>query len=107
MWPTPVHVLGFVENMPVWMSAADCLVTKAGPGTIAEALACGLPMVLSDFVPGQEEGNVGYVQDHGVGVFSADPAEIARVVLDWLRAGNPARAAMQEKVVSGFISVFV
>ena len=60
-WPAPVHVLGFVDNMPVWMSAADCLVTKAGPGTIAEALACGLPMVLSDFVPGQEEGNVGYV----------------------------------------------
>ena len=96
-WPAPVHVLGFVDNMPVWMSAADCLVTKAGPGTIAEALACGLPMVLSDFVPGQEEGNVRYVQDQGVGVFRADPAEIARVVLDWLRAGNSATAAMQEK----------
>lgn len=96
-WTTPVHVLGFVENMPVWMSAADCLVTKAGPGTIAEALACGLPIVLSDFVPGQEEGNVRYVQDHGVGVFSADPSEIAGVVREWLDAANPAAASMQEK----------
>lgn len=97
LWPAPVHVLGFVDNMPIWMSAADCLVTKAGPGTIAEALACGLPMVLSDFVPGQEEGNVGYVQEHGVGVFSADPTEIARIVSDWLHAGNPATVVMQEK----------
>ena len=97
VWPVPVHVLGFVDNMPAWMSAADCLVTKAGPGTIAEALVCGLPMVLSGFVPGQEQGNVEYVQDHGVGVFSTDPAEIARVVLDWLHPGNPAMAAMQEK----------
>lgn len=96
-WSMPVHVRGFVEDMPIWMSAADCLVTKAGPGTIAEALACALPMVLSDFVPGQEEGNIEYVQDHGVGVYRADPAEIARVVLDLLREGNPTTAVMREK----------
>ena len=36
-WPEGVHVtvLGFVSNMDEWMSAADCLVTKAGPGTCA------------------------------------------------------------------------
>ncbi|MEZ4609796.1 MAG: glycosyltransferase [Caldilineaceae bacterium] len=40
----PVHVRGYVENMHTWMHAADCVVTKAGPGTIAEALACGRPL---------------------------------------------------------------
>jgi 1,2-diacylglycerol 3-beta-galactosyltransferase len=41
-----VHVQGFVSNMDEWMNAADCLVTKAGPGTIAEASICGLPCML-------------------------------------------------------------
>jgi 1,2-diacylglycerol 3-beta-galactosyltransferase len=40
------------------MGAADAIVTKAGPGTIMEALICGLPMVLNAFVPCQEEGNI-------------------------------------------------
>jgi UDP-N-acetylglucosamine:LPS N-acetylglucosamine transferase len=41
-----VHVKGFVNNMDEYMNAADCLVTKAGPGTIAEACICGLPCML-------------------------------------------------------------
>ncbi len=34
-WPVPVKVLGFVEDMPNWLAAADLLITKAGPGTLA------------------------------------------------------------------------
>ena len=43
----PAKVFGFVQNMPEMMRAADVIVTKAGPGTIAEALACDLPIILS------------------------------------------------------------
>jgi len=35
------------------MSACNVIVTKAGPGTIAEALICGLPVVLNGFIPCQ------------------------------------------------------
>lgn len=47
-WPKGVNVVvqGFVNNMDEWMKASDCLVTKAGPGTIAEASICGLPCLL-------------------------------------------------------------
>ena len=47
-WPegVKVNIQGFVQNMDEWMKAADCLVTKAGPGTIAEASICGLPCML-------------------------------------------------------------
>ena len=41
-----VFVQGFVNNMDEWMDASDTLVTKAGPGTIAEASICGLPCML-------------------------------------------------------------
>jgi len=39
--------LGFTTNMPEYMVAADILVTKAGPGTIAEAAAVGLPVLMT------------------------------------------------------------
>ena len=45
-----VNIQGFVNNMDEWMNAADCLVTKAGPGTIAEASICGLPCMLFAFL---------------------------------------------------------
>ena len=54
-WPDNVRVVvkGFCENIDEYMAASDCLVTKAGPGTIAEAMIQGLPCVLSSFLPGQ------------------------------------------------------
>jgi 1,2-diacylglycerol 3-beta-galactosyltransferase len=51
-WGQGIHVQvkGFVNNMDEWMKASDILVTKAGPGTIAEAAICGLPCMLSSFL---------------------------------------------------------
>ena len=87
-WPVPTRIRGYVSNMDQWMHAANCLVTKAGPGTIAEALVCGLPMVLSGFIPGQEEANVDYVVGGGAGLFSSHPDEIASIVAYWLSNGQ-------------------
>lgn len=39
--------LGFITNMADYMVAADILVSKAGPGTIAEAAALGLPVMIT------------------------------------------------------------
>ena len=83
-WPVPTQILGYVENMYEWMHAGDCMVTKAGPGTISEALVCGLPLLLSGFIPGQEEENVDYVVRNGAGLYSPRPDEIASIVERWL-----------------------
>ncbi len=48
-----LHVLGFVDNMHEIMAACDAIITKAGPGTIAEALISGLPILLNGNVPCQ------------------------------------------------------
>jgi 1,2-diacylglycerol 3-beta-galactosyltransferase len=45
-----IYVKGFVNNMDEWMKASDALVTKAGPGTIAEASICGLPCMLFSYL---------------------------------------------------------
>ncbi|MEZ4861353.1 MAG: glycosyltransferase [Caldilineaceae bacterium] len=91
-WPIPTLIHGFVQNMPEWMGACDCIITKAGPGTIAEALISGLPIILSGFIPGQEEGNIPYVVDHGVGVYCKTPVEIGALVRHWFHQ-NPAKLA--------------
>lgn len=39
--------LGFITSMPEYMVAADVLVSKAGPGTIAEAASVGLPVMMT------------------------------------------------------------
>lgn len=93
-WQTPLRVEGFVTNMPEWMRAADVIITKAGPGTISEALVCGVPILLSGFLPGQETGNVTFVEQSGVGVFRKDPNALARTLREWLTPGNPTLAQL-------------
>jgi 1,2-diacylglycerol 3-beta-galactosyltransferase len=77
--------LGFITNMADYMVAADVLVTKAGPGTIAEAAAVGLPIMLTSFLPGQEAGNVDYVLDNGFGDYCENPQLISEEVATWLQ----------------------
>jgi 1,2-diacylglycerol 3-beta-galactosyltransferase len=88
-WPIPVTVLGFVEEMASWLAATDLLITKAGPTTLAEAACAGVPVLITGFVPGQEVGNVSWVEEHNAGVFAPEIAQAARLVCEWLRPGNP------------------
>eukprot|EP00551_Chaetoceros_affinis_P003805 CAMPEP_0203661292 /NCGR_PEP_ID=MMETSP0088-20131115/59534_1 /ASSEMBLY_ACC=CAM_ASM_001087 /TAXON_ID=426623 /ORGANISM="Chaetoceros affinis, Strain CCMP159" /LENGTH=607 /DNA_ID=CAMNT_0050523955 /DNA_START=102 /DNA_END=1925 /DNA_ORIENTATION=- len=76
--------LGFITNMAEFMVAADVLVSKAGPGTIAEAASLGLPVMITSFLPGQEAGNVDIVLDGGFGAFKKKPHQIADVVTSWM-----------------------
>ena len=83
-WPMPIFIYGFVREMPDFMQAADILVTKAGPGTISEALNAGLPMILYSRLPGQEDGNVDYVISEGVGMWAPKPSYIVSAIHAWI-----------------------
>ncbi len=85
----PAKIFGFVQNMPELMHASNVIVTKAGPGTICEALACHLPLVLSGYVPGQEEGNVDYVVNNDVGVLALDPSTLIDALRRLIKPGSP------------------
>ena len=87
-WNQPTHIFGFVTDMPRKMVASDILVTKAGPATICEASIAGLPMILSDAIPGQETGNVEYVVENNAGVFAPSPHAVAASVESWLAEGE-------------------
>src|SRR5450755_112920 len=78
--PTPMTVLGVRNDVPELMRASDLLVTKAGPGAIAEASIAEVPVVVYDFVPGQERGNLDYVRTNGIGVVALTAAEVVASV---------------------------
>jgi len=69
----PICVLGFVKTIPELMGLAYMLVTKAGPGTICEGFIAGLPIIIYDAVPGQEDANVTYVVENGAGAWAETP----------------------------------
>jgi len=93
---TPTLILGFVDYMPELMRACDVVVTKAGPGAIAEALATGVPVLITGFLPGQESPNVDFVVEAGFGAFTPKENEL----LDEVRVlaeGGPTWQEMSRK----------
>ena len=79
-----VRIVGYVDNMHDWMAASDVAVTKAGPNTIMEAAAMGLPLIVSSFIPGQEEFNPAFVRRHQLGCYAAGVEEQLDVLTEWL-----------------------
>ncbi|MBA4492760.1 glycosyltransferase [Paenactinomyces guangxiensis] len=63
-----IRIEGFRNDISLWMSAADLLVTKPGGVTISEAIAKRLPMFLFEAFPGQEQANQQYLIHHRVAV---------------------------------------
>jgi 1,2-diacylglycerol 3-beta-galactosyltransferase len=82
-WENPVFIYGFTHDMPDFMCAADVIVTKAGPGTVAEALVAALPIILYAKLPGQEDGNVDFVESEEVGVWAPDPQKVVDTLRLW------------------------
>jgi len=83
-WHVETHIYNFVDEMGTFMRAADCVLGKAGGLTVSEALACGLPMILVDVIPGQEIGNADHVVAGNAGVLANDPTEVLEAMAHWL-----------------------
>lgn len=80
-----VRIVGYTTDIHAWMAASDCAVTKAGPNTIMEAAALGLPVLLSSYIPGQEAQNPAFVMRHGMGRYASDIPGQVSILRDWLR----------------------
>ncbi len=60
-----IYNFGFTDKVDLMMDAADCIVTKPGGITSSEALAKGLPMIIANPIPGQEDRNVEFLMNNG------------------------------------------
>ena len=68
--PVPRLVEGFTTNVPYYMQLADFFVGKPGPGSLAEALRMGLPVIVerNAWTLPQERYNTVWVKEKQVGL---------------------------------------
>jgi UDP-N-acetylglucosamine:LPS N-acetylglucosamine transferase len=69
-WKMPIHVVGFTKEVHRLMRAADFLIGKPGPGSIAEAMVRKLPVLIecNAWTLPQERYNAEWVTEKGVGI---------------------------------------
>jgi hypothetical protein len=65
-----IHVEGFTREVPRFMRLADFFIGKPGPGSISEAVAMGLPVIIerNHWTLPQERYNADWVEEQGVGI---------------------------------------
>jgi 1,2-diacylglycerol 3-beta-galactosyltransferase len=83
-WHIPVKLFEYVDDMPPLLGAADITIAKAGGLSVSESMACGLPMILINVLPGQEAGNADYVTQNGIGDIAENPMQVLEILAHWL-----------------------
>jgi processive 1,2-diacylglycerol beta-glucosyltransferase len=68
--------VSFTEQVPELMACADLVITKPGGLSTSECLAMGLPMLLINPIPGQEERNAALLLQEGVAQRADDEATL-------------------------------
>jgi Glycosyltransferase family 28 C-terminal domain len=85
-WRMPVNVIGFTKEIHKWMRAADFLIGKPGPGSIAEAMVRKLPVLIecNSWTLPQERYNAEWVLEKRVGIVLKSFKEVAEGVRQML-----------------------
>ncbi|MHB8503609.1 MAG: glycosyltransferase [Candidatus Acidiferrales bacterium] len=98
-WKIPVHVVGFTREIHKLMRAADFLIGKPGPGSIAEAMVRKLPVLIecNAWTLPQERFNAKWVTEKRVGIVLKSFREVVEGVRQIL---EPARLAEFRKNVA-------
>ena len=92
-----MKVIGYTKQVPLYMEAADLMLTKPGGLSSTEAAAERLPMVLADFVGGCEGRNLEFFCGNGFALSAQDPDTLPELVCRALSDGN-LRAGLSEKL---------
>ena len=98
-WHIPVKIYNYCNTLSELMLASDMILTKAGGLITSESLAAGLPMLLCDVLPGQEEGNAKFVDENGAGRRLHTQLDLLEVLCHMLMDGGSKLKLMQQKAV--------
>jgi processive 1,2-diacylglycerol beta-glucosyltransferase len=91
-------IVGFTDTMHEYLKLADVFIGKPGGLSTSECLACGVPMVIWNPIPGQEMYNAYHILENGVGVLPDNALTIGYKVDQLL--GDPERLkTMRERAL--------
>ncbi len=87
------HVEGFTTSIPFFMALSDFFIGKPGPGSISEAIAKRLPVIIdcNAWTLPQERYNAEWVRENEVGLVVPNHRQIASAVAELLKPGQLAR----------------
>ncbi|MFI5053316.1 MAG: glycosyltransferase [Acidimicrobiia bacterium] len=88
-------VIGWTDEMPALMTAADALVENAGGLTCMEAFAVGLPVITFLPIAGHGKDNAEMMARAGVNCYARDEHELHSILADVTRPG-PERDTLVE-----------
>ncbi|MDD2232099.1 MAG: glycosyltransferase [Sphaerochaetaceae bacterium] len=77
-----VKVIGFTNEMPLYMASCDVFITKAGGISTTEAMASGVNMVCLNSVPGCETRNFEFMTEHHLAAGASSAEEAAMLLHD-------------------------
>lgn len=99
--PGNMRVVGFTSRMPLYMDAAELILTKPGGLSTTEAAVKALPMIFIDAVPGCETKNYEFFLQNGCADMRDSVLELCDAVCDYLE--NPDKLkAMSNTLKSEF-----
>jgi processive 1,2-diacylglycerol beta-glucosyltransferase len=113
----PTRILGWTDEVPHLLMTHHVVISKAGGATTQEAIAARCPMIVSQVIPGQEEGNYELLRRHGIGGLAETPeavltlcrrafADDGRVWRAWRAALAPiARPAAARAIAAQMLTV--
>ena len=81
----PLRIMGWTTKMPELLTSHHLMITKAGGATIQEAIAARTPVIISQVVPGQEEGNARLIVENDCGRLAPDSDAIIQTLDDAFR----------------------
>lgn len=75
-----ITVHGFVNNIAELIADAKCVISKAGPATMFEILSSQKPLIIADYIEGQERGNLEFVNKNKYGIYEKHPRKLLALV---------------------------
>lgn len=95
-YPQRLYPMGFTQEVDALMACSDLAITKPGGLSTSECLVMGLPMLLVNPIPGQEERNAAILLQEGVAI-RADDADSLVYRLQKLLANQEQFALMKTR----------
>jgi UDP-N-acetylglucosamine:LPS N-acetylglucosamine transferase len=97
-----VKVIGFTKLMYEYVNCAELVISKAGTSTVMETLSQGKPLIIAQYLYGQEFGNAVFVVRKGLGLYAPKPSEM-RSSVERLLSDPKAYRRITERIVKAEI----
>jgi 1,2-diacylglycerol 3-beta-galactosyltransferase len=96
-----MFVEGFTSQVPFYMAMSDFFIGKPGPGSVSEAVAMKLPVIVerNAWTLPQERYNAEWVREKNLGLVVRGPHQIPAAIRELLERGNLARFRAQAAAI--------